>query len=132
MKTKPLRFFALIFSVVLALYPAQTRANTIALDFSGGIEGSGGANTTLGWAFSLSSSVLVTDLGIFDGPRSTAGDGLADSHLISIWTSGGTLVTSTTVPAGTSGTLPRRLSLHFHSPDTFARGRLCDWRTLSN
>jgi hypothetical protein len=32
-------------------------------------------------------------------------DGLATAHEIGIWTTGGTLLASTTVPAGTSGTL---------------------------
>jgi hypothetical protein len=43
----------------------------------------------------------VTDLGVWDGN----GGGLADSHIVTIWTSTGTFVTSGTVLVGTSGTL---------------------------
>ena len=44
---------------------------------------------TLGWAFTLSSSRVVTDLGIFD----EGSDGLHWVHSVGIWTSGGTLLT---------------------------------------
>lgn len=98
---------AVLVAALMAICPPQTRANTIALDFTGGTTG-GGANFTLGWSFSLSSSILVTDLGVWDSANdfgSPVGDGLSESHLVSIWTSSGILVTSATVPAGTSGTL---------------------------
>jgi len=55
---------------------------------------------TLGYAFSLSEAFTASGLGLFD----QAGDGLASSHEIGLWDSGGTLLASTTV-FGTSGTL---------------------------
>ena len=56
------KILLLLASPVLAL---TIRANTVALDFTGGtLIGLGNAN--VGWAFSLSSAVLVTDLGTWD------------------------------------------------------------------
>lgn len=43
----------------------------------------------------------MTDLGVWDQNN----DGLSESHLVTIWTSTGTFVTSATVPSGTSGAL---------------------------
>jgi hypothetical protein len=58
-------------------------------------------NGTLGWTFSLSTPLVVTDLGYYDA----AGDGLSDSYPVGIWDGSGTLLTSATVLSGTSGTL---------------------------
>ena len=77
-----------------------TRANTIALDFTGGTLTSN-ANHTFGWAFTLSGPVLVTDLGVWDH----SGDGLVQFHPVTIWTDTGTVVTSAVVPGGTGATL---------------------------
>lgn len=93
---------------LLAFHATNVRANTIALDFTGHLAGVSNPDITVGWNFSLSSAVLVTDLGVWDGGTSFSGppgDGLADPHTVTIWTSTGTFVTSATVPAGTSGTL---------------------------
>ena len=62
---------------------------------------------TKGWAFgntSPSSSgnyLAITQLGVFD----TLGDGLANAHAVGIWSADGTLLASTTIPAGTSAAL---------------------------
>ena len=62
---------------------------------------------TKGWAFvnsSPSSSgnyLAITQLGVFD----TLGDGLANAHAIGIWSANGTLLASTTIPAGTAAAL---------------------------
>jgi len=105
MKTKSLKFFPLIFAAVLACWPTQTRA-TIALDFTPSGSVGNGSDNVWGWDFSLSTNVFVTDLGIWDGSSGTGvGDGLVEAHTVSIWTSGGTLVTSAIVPAGAGGTL---------------------------
>ena len=53
---------------------------------------------TLGYAFTVSSPIRVTDLGVY-------GAVLYDSHAVGIWTSTGTLVVQTTIPAGTPGRL---------------------------
>jgi hypothetical protein len=67
------------------------------------VPGSGGfqnalwnGNVTIGWQFTLSSSVTVTELGFFEATGS-----LSDPHPVGIWNSGGTLLGSATVPAGT-------------------------------
>ena len=92
------RLFALAtLGLVLAL-PSQ--AQTMALDFTGGGANFASGNNTLGWEFALSSSVTVTDLGIYD----EGDDGLVESHKIALWTTGGTLLTSTTIGSGLSGT----------------------------
>ena len=49
-------------AALIAFCPLQTRANTIALSFTGGTAVGIGANVTAGWAFTLSSPVLVTEL----------------------------------------------------------------------
>jgi hypothetical protein len=86
--------------MVLALCPVQLRANTIALSFSGATGEASDSNAfTAGWAFSLSSPVLLTDLGIFD---SNNGAGLANSHEVTIWTSTGVVEAQANVPAGTT------------------------------
>ena len=94
---------ALVVAALIAWCPLPTRANTIALSFTGGTTGSPAANSTFGWAFTLSSPVLLTDLGIWD----ESGDGLFESHLVTLWTSTGTPVVGAqgTVPSGTAGTL---------------------------
>ena len=59
---------------------------------------------TKGWAFSdynVSEYIAITQLGVFDAN----GDGLANSHAVGIWTADGTLLASTTIPAGTTAAL---------------------------
>lgn len=56
---------------------------------------------TTGWAFTTSGVLSVTALGYFDA----GGDGLSSFHDVGIFSSGGTLLVSATVPSGTAGTL---------------------------
>ena len=56
---------------------------------------------TLGFSFTANSGVQVTQLGVFDGSQ----DGLAEAHAVGLWDSIGTLLASTVVGSGTSGTL---------------------------
>ena len=62
---------------------------------------------TKGWSFvnygsgSSDNSLAITQLGVFD----TLGDGLANAHAIGIWSANGTLLASTTIPAGTVASL---------------------------
>ncbi len=62
---------------------------------------------TKGWAFFNNSSIIssnyiaVTQLGVFD----QGGDGLVNSHAVGIWAADGTLLASTTIPAGAVATL---------------------------
>lgn len=94
----------------MAFCPVQARADTIALSFTPSAQiGVPIIPLTFGWAFSLSSPVLLTQLGLWDGPAHTAsgtvGDGLGQSHLVTVWTSTGTQLAQETIPAGTSATL---------------------------
>jgi hypothetical protein len=103
-----LRFAPSLFiAALIAFCPPATRANTIALSFSTAGLVAAGLDQTFGWAFTVTSPILLTDLGVFDFPdRFPAG--LAESHLVTIWTSTGVQVAQGTVPSGTSGTLVDR------------------------
>jgi hypothetical protein len=93
---------AITLAAVMAVCAAQAKANTIALDFTGGARTFAPLDITAGWAFSLTAPIFLTDLGIWDGPNDngSVGDGLAQSHPITIWTDSGVFVTSAIVPAG--------------------------------
>jgi hypothetical protein len=89
----PARLAALC-SLLLVLLSAvkAAEATTIAV-----VPGGGGfqnhfynVNVTIGWVFTLTSSVTVAELGYFDAGN----DGLFDSHAVGIWTNGGTLQVS--------------------------------------
>jgi cysteine-rich repeat protein len=64
--------------------------------------GSGGAGVVEGWEFTVSSSVTVAALGVFDEPSSA---GLAEPHAMAIWNGSQQVLATATVPAGTSATL---------------------------
>jgi hypothetical protein len=98
---KAISFRSLLALALIACGPLQTRANTIALGFTGGTSFTFGADVTVGLAFTLSSPVLVTDLGLWDFNN----DGLLTSHVVTIWTSTGTQEAQGTIPAGTGATL---------------------------
>ena len=91
----------LIIATLMAFCPTLTRADTIAFSFIDGGTHIGAANTTAGYAFTLSSPVNVTELGVWD----LGNDGLLESHLVTIWTSTGTQEAQGTVPSATGGTL---------------------------
>ncbi len=55
----------------------------------------------VGWQFDVLSAINVTGLGWYDENQ----DGLGAAHEVGIWDSSGTLLTSSIVPAGTTGTL---------------------------
>jgi hypothetical protein len=76
-------------------------ADEFAIDFSnttGGASISGVDPFTLGWAFTLSTTVQVDDLAIYD----SGGTPLAESYPVGIWNSSGVLVVSGTVDSGAS------------------------------
>ena len=100
---KKVIFVRSLFALALiACCPLKTRANTIALGFTGGTSFTFGADVTVGLAFTLSSPVLVTDLGLWDFNN----DGLNTSHVVTIWTtSTGTQEAQGTIPSGTGATL---------------------------
>jgi hypothetical protein len=89
-------------AIALAIFgPSSTRADTVALSFTGGFN-DGFFNTISGWGFSLSSPVVLTNLGVFDLDNIS---GLDSPHIVTVWTSTGTQLVQTTVPVGTSSTL---------------------------
>src|SRR5437868_12689422 len=85
----------------MALCSIQTRADTIALSFTGGLPALATQSQTAGWGFSLSNPILLTQLGLWD----RFDNGLVESHVVTIWTSTGTELAQATIPAGTSATL---------------------------
>jgi hypothetical protein len=89
------RLLALLFSLGCS---APSQAVVLALDFTGGGAGGAGTDITVGWAFSVSSTVSVDGLGFFDEDPA----GLASNHDIGLWTSAGILLTQTTVTNLTS------------------------------
>jgi hypothetical protein len=75
---------------------------------------------TIGYDFTVGpQSVVLTALGVFDSGQ----DGLMMAHPIGLWTSGGTLLTSATVSAGTSATLIDRFRYADVAPVTLLAGQ---------
>jgi hypothetical protein len=91
---------ALVLAVFLTLGPFVGRpvAADPILDFIGGAPASLGDGGTAGWKFTVTSPIAVTGLGLFD----IGADGLANSHEIGLWTSGGIRLTSTTITTANS------------------------------
>jgi hypothetical protein len=91
-------------AAAIALCPVQTRADSIALSFTpSGMTFFGGAGAdTVGWGFSLSAPVVLTQLGVWD----ENGDGLGQSHLVTVWNSTGTVIEAQiTVPSGKAASI---------------------------
>src|SRR5271154_7146963 len=89
----------MLFSFTLAAPVCHADTITV-VPGSGGVENDAwNTNATIGWQFTLSSPVTVTELGFFDA----TGGGLFDPHPVGIWNSSGTLLGSATVPSGTAG-----------------------------
>jgi hypothetical protein len=91
---------------LLAFASLPAGAQTQALDSGNGRLSQTGGSNTLGWSFNLSgTNITVTQLGIFDSVISGGNEnGLANSHQVGLWNSAGTLLTSTTIGAGLTGT----------------------------
>jgi len=89
-----------LFALLLTL-TATARAQLTLL--TGGHSASGpGGPYTLGTLFTVGAQpITISQLGVFDQGT----NGLATSHDVGIWTSGGTLLGQATVPSGTSATL---------------------------
>ncbi|MEP6755696.1 MAG: PEP-CTERM sorting domain-containing protein [Chthonomonadales bacterium] len=88
------------FVTLATIYAASSKAQTVALDFTGGGLGQSNGRITWGWAFNIASGVTVTDLGVYD----EGNNGLVNSHQVGLWDSGGTLLATTTLASGLSGT----------------------------
>lgn len=87
-------------AAVAALGPAPAQAQSQVLDFATGSGGTSTGNNSFGWQFTLSTTVTVTDLGFFDNGN----NGLVNSHQVGLWNSAGSLLASTTLASGLSGT----------------------------
>jgi hypothetical protein len=87
------RAAALALVMCCAVASGESRASLL-LDFAGGTEiHFVGGPSSSGWEFSVASPVLVNGLAYFD----IGSDGFAQSHPVGLWTSGGVLLSSTTV-----------------------------------
>jgi len=82
-----------LFVLLLILGTATTAQAIPVFDFSG-IANSGNFAYTFGWEFTVNTTIEVSDIGYYDD------DGLAGSHDVAIWTTGGTLLISATVNPG--------------------------------
>lgn len=96
----PLSLASLSAIIVCALVAIPASAQTTALTFTGSTT-QNPVNSVFGWRFSLASPVTITALGIYD----FGANGLTDSHPVSIWTTTGTQLLTTTVASGTSAPL---------------------------
>lgn len=76
------------------LFPAFTQSDTFS-------NTGWGVNTTRGWSFTVSSRLLVEQLGFWD----SGGNGLGSAHPVGLWRGDGTLLASVTVPAGLTAPL---------------------------
>src|SRR6266496_5780073 len=93
---------SLCIAAVVACCPLQTRADTIALSFTGGMPHEVGDFTaTVGWAFHLDGPVTVTQLGLWD----EGNNGFNATHLTGIFSSTGTNLATVQIFSGSGGTL---------------------------
>lgn len=68
------------------------------LDFTGGSAGFAVPPLTGGWEFTVTSPITISALGIWD----EGANGLAATHQLGLWTSGGTLLTSAIITTADS------------------------------
>jgi len=88
--------------ILLSAFAASSAMATAVLSFNTSGASSGGEyDQSVGWEFTVNSTITVTGLGWYD----QNGDGLQMAHEVGIWNSTGTLLTSGTVAAGTTDPL---------------------------
>jgi hypothetical protein len=91
-------------AALLMLAPTGAQAATAITGFSGATSSFQVNNydfLTVGWTFNPTTDLDITALGIYD----MGADGLNQAHQIGIWNEAGTLLTSTTIAAGSAATL---------------------------
>jgi hypothetical protein len=91
------RLFSSCAATALGLSCAASTWAAPALTFTPGAFTAGNNNQSVGWQFDVLAPTTVTGLGWFDDNA----DGLSLAHQVGIWDPSGTLLTSTTIPAGT-------------------------------
>ncbi len=84
--------------VSLITFAIQAQAANLILDLTTGgagniVRGNSFTNDTFGWKFSLSNSINVDGLGLFD----VLPNGIGGSQQVGLWNSAGTLLTSATI-----------------------------------
>ena len=87
----------LCFCVCLLVIHPSLHAG-LALDSTSGSNNAAGGHSTVGWSFSVLSSLDVDGLGFFDFES----NGLLAPHQVGLWDSGGTLLASATVTSGST------------------------------
>ncbi len=91
--------------IALALTPvAQADVPAVTFTEPLGQAFSLGADSTVGWSFTLSTAMTVTSLGFHSFSPNSSGASLVTSHEVAIWNAGGQEIADGTVPAGTAGT----------------------------
>ncbi len=87
-----------LMAVLAVIMSGSARADQALISFSSDYQTGGAEVPTLGWEFTLSQSVVVTHLGLWD----YGADGLNHSHLVTIWSTGTvkTRLVEGTVPDG--------------------------------
>jgi hypothetical protein len=98
---------ALVAALVLAAAPAGATGLDSPAVLSHGFANAVTGGRTLGWEFTAEDDLTVTALGVLQWATAfhAESDGLVDAHDVGIWTPGGTLLVSATVPAGASALL---------------------------
>ena len=87
----------LLVTFALLAAPLPAAAATLGVDITtNGLAETSATSFTLGWAVDVITPVRVTALGVWD----EGSNGLQQSHAVGLWTGSGTLLASTTVPAG--------------------------------
>lgn len=98
------KFVGLVICVFISLGTGAVTLGQSALtthEATGFGHGGLSVNVIYGWDFSFNKDGFIQELAIFDG----SGNGLFNAHEVGIFTTGGTLLTSVTVPQGSAATL---------------------------
>lgn len=101
MRAKSLIRLCLLGTISVLATPSAWAQSAPALTVTGQPELLGNPPFTIGFQFTLSRTFSVTGLGVFD----EGGDGFVAAHQVGLWDASGTLLRSTILGAGTSGTL---------------------------
>ena len=79
---------------------------------------SNGSDWTLGYSFHVNNTIIINGLSVYDQDQ----DGLDTSHAAGLWTSSGTLLSSTLIPAGTAAPLDGFFRVGAITPITLTAG----------
>jgi hypothetical protein len=85
-----------LLSALFLITSVAACAGTIGLTFTGGSNTTTAANSTRGWAFIANQNISIVALGLWD---INVADPLGEAHEVGLWTSAGSLLRSTLIPA---------------------------------